>query len=185
MIFHETELAGAYVVEPEPIEDQRGFFARTFCAETFARQGLAASFDQISISFNRTAGVLRGLHLQRPPKAEAKLIRCTAGAVFDVIVDLRAGSPTYGRWIGVELSAANRRQLYVPPGLAHGFQAIMDGTELAYHIASPYAPELQDGVRFDDPDLAVAWPDPHGAIVSDRDRNLPTLSAFKPIDLPC
>ena len=176
-----TPLAGAFLITPEPVGDVRGEFARLFCEETFAAHGLISRFEQASYSFNRLAGTLRGLHLQRPPHAEVKLIRATAGAVFDVIVDLRAGSPTFGRWHGARLSAENRRQFYVPAGFAHGFQSLTDGAELTYHITPPYAPGSQDGVAFDDPDLAIAWPDPTGAILSDRDRALPRLADFKPI----
>jgi dTDP-4-dehydrorhamnose 3,5-epimerase len=185
VIFRETGLAGAWIVEPEPIEDERGFFARTFCARTFAERGLEPHLDQISLSYNRRAGTLRGLHLQRPPHAETKLIRVTAGRVCDVIVDLRAGSPTFAKWVAIELSAETRRQLYVPAGVAHGFQTLADATELAYHISVAYAPELQDGVRFDDPDLAIAWPDRKRAIVSERDRGLGSLSAFRPVESAC
>ena len=183
MRIEETPLAGAYLITPDLIEDDRGAFARLFCAETFAAHGLATQFEQSSFSYNRKAGTLRGLHLQRPPHAEVKLIRATAGAVFDVIVDLRAGSPTFGRWHGAELSAENRAQFYVPAGFAHGFQSLKNHSELSYAITPPYAPASQDGVRFDDPDLAIAWPDPEGAILSDRDRALPRLTAFKPIEL--
>jgi dTDP-4-dehydrorhamnose 3,5-epimerase len=185
VIFEPLDLAGAFLVLPEPIEDERGAFARLYCAETFAAHGLDPRLDQISLSFNRRAGTLRGLHLQRPPVAETKLIRVTAGAIWDVIVDVRAGSPTFGQWRAVELSAANRRQLYVPAGLAHGFQSLTDGAEITYHISVPYRAEAQDGVRWDDPDLAIPWPAPQAAILSDRDRALPLLSAFKPVEAPC
>jgi dTDP-4-dehydrorhamnose 3,5-epimerase len=183
MRIEETPLAGAYVITPDPACDERGEFGRLIDAETFAAHGLVSRFEQTSYSFNRRAGTLRGLHLQRPPHAEVKLIRATAGAVFDVIVDLRAGSPSFGRWRGVELSAENRRQLYVPAGFAHGFQALRDDSELTYLITPAYAPGFQDGVAFDDPDLAIAWPDLSAAILSDRDRSLPRLSAFRPVDL--
>ena len=185
MIFRETALAGAWLVEPEPIADARGSFARLACAQTFAERGLNGRFDQISVSFNARAGTLRGLHLQRPPHAETKLVRVTSGAVFDVIVDLRRGSSAYGRWFGAELSAANRLQLYIPEGFAHGFQSLTDGAEVLYQIGQPYAPEAQDGVRWDDPDLGVAWPSPRTAIVSDRDRALKPLAGFTPVEVPC
>jgi dTDP-4-dehydrorhamnose 3,5-epimerase len=181
VILTQTELAGAWIVEAEPKTDERGGFARLFCAETFAVHGLETAIDQISLSFNARAGTLRGLHLQRPPHAEVKLVRVTAGTIFDVAVDLRAGSPTYGGWIGVELSAENRRQLYIPAGFAHGFQTLTDGTEIAYHISTPYRPEAQDGVVWNDPELAIGWPDPAGAIMSQRDRDLPRLTDFRPI----
>ncbi len=185
MIFRETPLNGAWLVSPEPAADERGLFARLFCAETFAARGLDGRLDQISASFNARAGTLRGLHLQRPPHAEAKLVRVTAGAIFDVIVDLRRGSKSYGRWFGVELNAADRQQLYIPRGFAHGFQSLTDGAEIAYHIATPFAPQAQDGVRWDDPALAIAWPKPDAAIISDRDLALPLLGAFEPVEAPC
>lgn len=183
MIFEETPLAGAFVVEAEPVKDNRGFFARLFCARAFAERGLNAHLDQISMSHNHTAGIVRGLHLQRPPHGEAKLVRVTRGAIFDVAVDVRAGSPTYGRWFGTELSAENRRQLYIPEGFAHGFQTLAGAAEVAYHISAPYSPEHADGIRWNDPDLAIDWPNPAAAIVSERDAKLALLSAFEPI--PC
>jgi dTDP-4-dehydrorhamnose 3,5-epimerase len=179
MIFEETPLQGAWLVTPEPARDERGFFARMWCAEDFAAHGIEVRFQQISTSFNARAGTLRGLHLQRPPHAETKLVRATAGAVFDVIVDLRSGSPTYGHWFGVELSAENHRQILIPEGFAHGFQSLTDGAELAYHIAPAYAPGFMDGVRFDDPDLAIAWP-LKAQIVSERDLALKSLAEFAP-----
>ena len=181
MIFQPLPLDGAFIVRPEPVEDERGFFARLYCKETFAANGLDPGLDQVSISFNRLDGTVRGLHLQRPPYAETKLVRVTAGAIWDVIVDLRAGSPTYGRWETVELSAANRRQLYIPAGFAHGFQSLVPASEVLYHISVPYRPELQAGVGWDDPDLAIPWPSMEAAILSDRDRALPPLSAFEPV----
>ncbi|MDR3506467.1 MAG: dTDP-4-dehydrorhamnose 3,5-epimerase [Caulobacteraceae bacterium] len=181
MKIEETPLAGAYVITPEPVFDERGAFARLFCADTFAAHGLASSFEQVSVSVNARAGTLRGLHLQRPPHAEVKLIRATVGAVFDVIVDVRAASPTFGQWHAVELSAENRRMFYVPAGFAHGFQSLRDASELVYHITPPYAAGFQDGVCFDDPALAIPWPDPAGAILSDRDRLLPLLADFEPV----
>ena len=183
MIFEPLPLAGAVLVRPEPVEDERGFFARLYCRETFAAAGLDPALDQVSVSFNRRAGTLRGLHLQRPPQAETKLVRVTAGAIWDVIVDVRAGSATYGQWRAVELNAEGRNQLYIPAGFAHGFQSLTDGAEVLYHISVPYRPELQAGIRWDDPDLAIPWPDPAAAILSDRDRALPPLSAFEPV--PC
>jgi dTDP-4-dehydrorhamnose 3,5-epimerase len=183
MIFEETPLKGAWLVTPELLTDERGVFARLFCAQTFAERGLEPRLDQISFSFNRRAGTLRGLHLQRPPHAEAKLVRVTAGAIFDVIVDVRAGSPSYGRWFGVRLDAQDRRQLYIPTGFAHGFQTLNDSAEVLYLISRPYAPSAQDGLRWDDPRLAIAWPDPQGAILSDRDRMLPGLADFTPVEV--
>jgi len=181
VIFEPTPLAGAVVVTPEPARDDRGEFARLFCAETFAAQGLEAHLDQISYSFNQRKGTLRGLHLQRPPHGEAKLVRVTAGAIFDVIVDVRAGSQTYGRWFGLELNGAERRQLYIPTGFAHGFQTLTDAAEVVYAIGTPYAPDSQDGLRWDDPALAIDWPDRAGAILSDRDKGLRRLKDFEPV----
>jgi dTDP-4-dehydrorhamnose 3,5-epimerase len=178
MIFRETELRGAFIIEIEPIEDERGFFARTFCRDEFRARGLDAELRQCSLSFNRRRGTLRGLHYQAEPHAEVKQVRCTRGRVYDVIVDLRRGSPTRGRWIGVELGAEDRRALHVPAGFAHGFQTLEDASELFYQMSEPYWPELARGLRWDDPSLAIAWPfgDP---IVSDRDRALPTLAELE------
>ena len=173
MIFTETALADAWIVDPERLEDERGFFARTFDAAEFARRGLAAAFPQCSVSFNARAGTLRGMHFQAEPHQEAKLVRCTAGAVYDVIVDLRPGSPTRGRWTAVELSAANRRALYVPEGFAHGFQTLVDASEVFYQISASYEPSAARGVRWDDPAFAIAWPPAEPRILSERDRAYP------------
>jgi dTDP-4-dehydrorhamnose 3,5-epimerase len=181
MIFTETPLAGTFVIEPDPIEDERGFFARVFCVKSFAERGLNSSLNQLSISYNSRRGIVRGLHLQRPPCMEAKLIRVTAGAIFDVAVDLRAGSPTYGRWFGIELSASNRKQLYVPEGCAHGFQTVSDVAEVTYHISAPFAPEHADGVRWNDADLGIAWPSPATAFLSERDAALGSFAHFVPV----
>ncbi len=181
MIFEATPLAGAIVIEPEPLSDNRGFFARLYCATTFAERGLNPQLDQISMSFNAAAGTVRGMHLQRPPAAECKIVRVTAGAVFDVIVDLREGSETFGRWFGVELSAANRKLIYIPEGFAHGFQTLVPETEVTYHISRGYAPELATGVPYDDPDLAIAWPIEAPVVISDRDAAWPPFRAFAPI----
>ena len=178
MIFAPTPLAGLVLITPEPARDDRGEFARLYCAETFAAQGLDPRLDQISYSFNRRKGTLRGLHLQRPPHGEVKLVRVTAGAIFDVAVDLRAGSPTFGQWYGAELNATDRRQLYIPVGFGHGFQTLTDAAEVTYHISVPYVPGSQDGVRWDDPAIGVAWPDPASAILNDRDRALSLLADF-------
>jgi len=158
VIFTETELTGAYVIDLEPIEDERGFFARSFCAEQFAARGLAHALPQASISYNRYRATLRGLHFQAAPHAEEKLVRCTAGAVFDVIVDLREDSPTRHRWVGLELSAQNRRALYVPQSFAHGFITLADSTELLYMMSVPYARGFERGVRWNDPAFRIEWP---------------------------
>jgi dTDP-4-dehydrorhamnose 3,5-epimerase len=177
-------LPGVYMIALEPIEDERGFFARAVDEEAFAAKGLTARFVQCSVSFNHRKGTLRGLHYQAPPHLEAKLVRCTRGAVFDVAVDLRAGSKTFGRWWGIELSAENRRAAYLPEGVAHGFQTLTDESELFYQISTPYVAEASRGLAWDDPTLAIAWPDKAGAIASDRDRALPRLETIKPLAVP-
>ena len=175
MKFVATPLAGVWLVAPEPIADERGLFARTFCAREFAAQGLDPRLVQCSTSFNRRKGTLRGLHYQVPPHAEAKLVRVTRGAIFDVAVDLRPGSPTRHRWHGVELSADNRLGLYIPEGCAHGFQTLCDDTEVLYQMSAFHAPDAARGVRWDDPALAIRWPDPEHPILSERDRGLPQV----------
>jgi dTDP-4-dehydrorhamnose 3,5-epimerase len=172
--FIETGLPGAFLIEVEPQCDERGLFARTFCADEFAAKGLASSFVQCSSSYNEAAGTLRGMHWQDPPHAEVKLVRCTAGAIFDAIVDLRPGSPTRGRWFSAELAAETRRMLYVPEGFAHGFQALRAGSEVFYQMSRPFAPRVSRGFRFDDPAVGIRWPLPPGAM-SPRDRELPRL----------
>lgn len=173
MRFIETSLKGAFIIDPEPIEDDRGFFARTFCSREFAEHGLETQFVQCSISYNRLKGTLRGLHYQAPPHEEVKLVRVTFGAIYDVIVDLRVGSPTYWRWAAVELTAANRRSLYVPMGLAHGFQTLEDGTEVVYQISTFYAPKAARGLRWDAPSLAIRWPEAEHRVISTRDQSFP------------
>jgi dTDP-4-dehydrorhamnose 3,5-epimerase len=175
VLFAETPVAGALVVEPQPIEDERGFFARTFSTEEFAARGLDARVDQCSASFSVRAGTLRGMHYQAAPHGETKLVRCTRGAIFDVAVDLRRESPTYLRWAGVELSADNRRALYVPEGCAHGFQTLVDGAEVLYQISMPYVPAAARGVRWDDPAFGIDWPDAPigGRTMSARDAAYP------------
>jgi dTDP-4-dehydrorhamnose 3,5-epimerase len=176
MIFTEAALAGAFLIDMERIEDDRGFFARSFCAEEFAGHGLAANMPQCSVSFNSLRATLRGLHYQSDPHAEEKLVRCTAGAVFDVIVDLRAGSRTRGRWLGVELTADNRRALWVPKGFAHGFITLADCSEVLYMMSVPHAPGSARGVRWNDPAIAIDWPlQPEH--MSDRDGAYPLLDA--------
>jgi dTDP-4-dehydrorhamnose 3,5-epimerase len=175
MKFTETKLAGAYIVEPELHEDVRGFFARTFCAREFGEKGLVSAFIQCSISMTRQQGSIRGLHYQVAPATEAKLVRCIAGALYDVIVDLRPDSKTYLQHIGVELTAQNRRALYVPEMFAHGFQTLENDTEVFYQISAFFAPDLARGLRFDDPKLGVKWPLPL-TTMSDKDRNWALLS---------
>ena len=172
MRFIPAALDGACVIELDRIEDERGFFARTFCRDEFATHGLRAQFVQCSVSFNATRRTLRGMHYQASPHEEAKLVRCTQGVIFDAIVDLRRASPTFKRWFGVELSADNRRALYIPEGCAHGFQTLEDASEVFYQISEVYCPEAARGVRWNDPAFGIAWPlkDP---IVSARDAGYP------------
>lgn len=169
------DLPGAYLVDLATIADDRGFFARSFCAEEFAAAGLDPHIAQCSISHNRRRGTLRGLHYQASPFEEAKLVRCTAGSIFDVIVDLRRDSPTRGRWAAAELSAENRRALYIPRGFAHGFQALEDDCEVFYQISVPYHPESSRGIRWNDPEIGIIWPLPDEIVISSRDRQLPLL----------
>jgi dTDP-4-dehydrorhamnose 3,5-epimerase len=172
-----TALPGAFMIDIDAREDERGFFARTVCVEEFARHGLHANFVQQSVSWNRRTGTLRGLHYQAAPHAEEKLVRVTSGAVYDVIVDLRRDSSAFGRWFGVELSARNRRQLYIPRGVAHGFQTLLPDTEILYEMTVPFHPDAARGLRWDDPTLAIAWPECGHRIMSDKDRTLPLLGA--------
>ncbi|MGZ4336031.1 MAG: dTDP-4-dehydrorhamnose 3,5-epimerase [Gaiellaceae bacterium] len=176
MRFVETSIAGAFVVEIEPIEDERGSFARTFSRDEFEAHGLSTDIAQCSISFNKRRGTLRGMHFQREPYGECKLVRCIRGSIFDVIVDLRPESATYRHWFGTELTPVNGRMLYIPSGLAHGFQTLEDATEVAYQISQVYVPSHARGVRFDDPAFAIEWPLSVTA-VSERDRDFPRLPA--------
>jgi dTDP-4-dehydrorhamnose 3,5-epimerase len=176
VIFTALPLPGAFRLEPELLADERGFFARLWCADEFAIHGLQANFVQSSISFNARRGTLRGLHYQVPPHAETKLVRCIRGSVFDCLVDLRPDSPTYRQWHSCELSADNRHALYIPEGIAHGFQTLADDTELLYEITATYAPAAARGVRWNDEKLSIGWPYPERAVMSDRDANLPLLA---------
>jgi dTDP-4-dehydrorhamnose 3,5-epimerase len=169
MIFLETKLKGAFVVELERREDSRGFFARGFCQHEFQAHGLKPIIAQANIAFNRQIGTLRGMHFQFPPAAETKFVRCTRGAIFDIIIDLRPESPTYLQHVGVELSEDNYRAIYVPERFAHGYQVLRDETETSYQVGEFYAPECEGGLSYDDPRLALHWPLPI-AIVSEKDR---------------
>ena len=160
MKFAETKLEGVFVIEPELIEDERGFFALSWLPEEFAERGLNPRLAQCNISFNWLKGTLRGMHFQAAPHEEAKSVRCTRGAIFDVVVDLRPGSPTRYRWSAVELTAENRRMLYVPEGFAHGYQTLEDATEVFYQVSETYHPESARGLRWDDPRLDITWPLP-------------------------
>ncbi len=174
MKFIPCKLAGAFVIELEPHQDERGLFARTFCAREFKAQGLAEVFVQCNTSWNAKHGTVRGLHYQLPPSCEVKLVRCTAGALWDVVVDLRPGSPTYLQHVWIELTAANRRALYIPEMFAHGFQTLEDATEVFYQMSEFYAPELSTGIRFDDPKLGIRWPLPVTTL-SEKDADWPLL----------
>jgi dTDP-4-dehydrorhamnose 3,5-epimerase len=180
MIFRELPLQGAFVIEPELRRDERGFFTRTFCVEEFAQHGLETAVNQCSTSHNVSAGTLRGMHWQAAPHGEVKLVSCGQGAIFDVIVDVRPKSPSFGRWESVELSAENRRMLYVPEGFAHGMQTLMDRTDVLYQISAPFHPEASRGLHWDDPELAIPWPVAPERILSERDQNLPL---FKDLNL--
>lgn len=172
MIFRETFLRGAYTIEPEFKEDERGFFARTWCQREFREHGLNASLVQCNISFNRKMGTLRGMHFQRPPYGEAKLVRCTMGAIYDVIIDLRPDSLTFKKWFATELTAENRKMLYIPEGFAHGFITLTDNTEVFYQMSQFYHPEYADGVRWNDPAFNITWPI-DVTVISDRDNSYP------------
>jgi dTDP-4-dehydrorhamnose 3,5-epimerase len=174
MLFLETPLRGAYLIKLEKHEDERGFFARSWCAEEFSSKGLDARVVQCNVSFNKKKGTLRGLHYQMPPSAETKLVRCTRGALYDVIVDLRADSPTFLKWFGVELTAENYRMLYIPKRFAHGFQTLEDGTEIFYQMSEFYAPHAARGIRWNDPRIGIAWPEADRTI-SQKDREYADL----------
>ena len=174
MIFHSTALQGAYIIKPEPRNDERGFFARSFCAREFAGHGLNSQMVNTNLSFNTQCGTLRGLHFQHPPHAEAKLVRCTRGAIYDVIIDLRPDSPTYTHWLGIELTADNYLQLYVPEGFAHGFQTLEDATDVTYQVSAFYTPGAEGGVRYDDPQFAIHWP-LAVSVVSAKDASWPAF----------
>jgi dTDP-4-dehydrorhamnose 3,5-epimerase len=168
MLVRETAIQGIFAIESERREDERGFFARTFCAAELARWHLVDRFRQSSVSYNARRGTVRGMHFSRAPHEETKIVRCTSGAIFDVVVDLRPGSPTRLKWVGVPLTAENRHALYIPHGVAHGFQALQDGTEVLYMIDNDYVPGAAAGVRWNDPAIMVRWPEPI-TVISQRD----------------
>jgi len=183
MKFIEAPIAGAYVIELEPFQDERGLFARTFCQQEFSKIGFHRQIVQINHSLTRQKGTIRGIHYQLPPASEIKIIRCIQGIVFDVMVDIRAGSPTFKQWYGVELSKENMRMVYIPEGLAHGFQTLTDNAELIYHHSALYNPTHEHGLRFDDPALTISWPLPIGDI-SPKDQSCPLIDKnFKGIEL--
>ena len=172
MIFAETKLGGVFLIKPERIEDERGFFARTLCRQEFARIGLISSFAQSRISYNHARGTLRGMHYQASPHEETKLVRCTAGTVHDVVVDLRSGSETFLQWIAIELSAENRHAAYIPSGCAHGFLTLEDRCEVLYEITPSHEPASSRGYRWNDPAFGIRWPD-EIRVISERDRTFP------------
>jgi dTDP-4-dehydrorhamnose 3,5-epimerase len=172
--FEELAIPGVFALEPELVRDERGFFARTYSRSEFADHGIGFEVVQASVSFNERRGTLRGMHLQTPPHDESKLVRCLAGSVYDVVVDLRAGSPTQLRWLSVELSGERRNALFVPTGLAHGFLTLQDGCELEYLISAAYEPAAAVGVRWDDPVLEIEWPFA-ARVISQRDAAFPDL----------
>lgn len=176
------DLTGVFSIEIERRTDERGFFARTFCVREFADKALETMWVQANTSFSSAKGTVRGMHFQRPSKAEVKLVRCVRGAALDVVVDIRAGSPTYGRWIGYELTAEARNAIYVPHGFAHGFQTLEADTELMYFVSEFYSPDDEGGLCYNDPLLAIDWPLP-AANVSQRDLAHPSFAALQPVEL--
>lgn len=179
MIFTETKLAGAYIIDLERREDSRGYFARAFCQKEFAQHGLKPTIAQANVASNIKKGTLRGMHFQFPPAAETKLVRCTRGAILDIIVDLRPESATYLQHIEVELNEENQRALYVPERFAHGYQALRDGTDTSYQVGEFYTPEAEGGLLHDDPRLALKWPLPV-SVISDKDLKFALLDAIEP-----
>lgn len=174
MQFESTTFDDAWLLNLESSIDNRGYFTRTFCHQEFSDKGLETSFLQHSLSFSKQRGTLRGLHFQKPPHEEAKLVRCVRGAIFDVIVDIRPHSPTYRQWQGFKLTAGNQRQLYIPAGFAHGFQTLSDDVEVHYLISAFYEPTAASGFRYDDPAFAISWPLPV-SVISDKDKAWPLL----------
>jgi dTDP-4-dehydrorhamnose 3,5-epimerase len=174
MIFRETKLKGAFIVELEKFEDERGFFALSWSRRAFAEHGLESQLDECNISFNGKKGTLRGMHYQEGPHGQVKLVRCTMGSIYDVIIDLRSDSPTFKQWIGAELTATNRLMLYVPKDFAHGFQTLEDNAEIAYQMSDYYHPADGRGLRWDDPALGIQWPLPV-TIISKSDRQFALL----------
>ena len=171
MKFTETQLKGAYIIEPELIRDERGFFARSWCQKDFTERGLNPNLVQCNISFNHKKGTLRGMHYQAKPYEEAKLVRCTMGAIYDVIIDVRPESLTFKQWVAVELTAENRRMLYIPEGMAHGFQTLVDNTEVFYQMSEFYQAESASGVRWNDPAFNVEWLIKQDLVISKKDQS--------------
>lgn len=174
MIFTETSLKGSYIIDLEPLADERGWFARTYCKNEFNAIGHTKEWVQLNHSFTRQKGTIRGMHYQLPPFSEIKLVRCIAGAVYDVIIDVRKGSPTFLNYFGAELSATNKKMIYIPEGFAHGFQALTDDCELIYHHSQFYAPDVETGIKYDEPTINIEWPLPV-QIISARDNSHPLI----------
>lgn len=172
MIFRETKLKGAFIIEVEKREDDRGFFARAWCKKEFEEHGLTANTVQSNIAFSKRKGTLRGLHYQGAPYGEVKVVRCTLGSLYDVLVDLRPGSSTYRQWVGVELASDNYKMVYVPEGFAHGYQTLEDNTEVTYQVSQFYFPDFERGIRYDDPGIGIDWP-LLVKIISDKDKGWP------------
>ena len=172
MIFTEAELKDAYVIEIEKLKDHRGFFARSWCQKEFETHNLVSRVKQANVSYNKKKGTLRGMHYQLSPYEETKLIRCTRGAIYDVIIDLRPASSTYTQWIGIELTSENYKMLYVPENFAHGFQTLVDDTEVTYQVSQFYTPGSERGIRWDDPAFGIDWP-LAVQVISDKDKNWP------------
>jgi len=173
VIFEETDIKGVFVIEPQMLEDERGFFARAWCEQEFKAHGLNPRLVQCNVSFNKAMGTMRGMHYQIAPYEEARLVRCTKGSIYDVVIDLRPDSPTFKRWKAVTLMADNYKMVYVPEGCAHGFQTLEDNTEVFYHMSEFYAPEYSRGVRWDDPAFGIQWPAVDVRTISARDRGYP------------
>lgn len=178
MIFTETKLSGAFIIELERFEDSRGFFALSWSAAEFARRKLDSQLAECNVSVNNKKGTLRGMHYQAHPHGQTKLVRCTMGAIYDVAIDLRATSPTFKQWVGVELSAKNRLMIYIPKGFAHGFQTLEDNSEVFYQMSDPYVPDSGRTVRWNDPAFSIDWP-PDDRTINDRDRLCPDLDQRK------
>lgn len=178
MIFIETKLKGAYLIEIEKLEDVRGFFARTWCRKEFEEHDLNSQLVQANVSFSKRKGTLRGMHYQVAPYEESKLVRCTSGAIFDVIIDLRQDSPTYKQWLGVELTSENYKMLYVPENFAHGFQTLKDNTEVIYQVSQFYSPESERGIRYNDPAFGIKW-SIDVQVISDKDKSCPDYLLLK------
>ncbi len=173
MIFEETRLSGAFTIEFQPIRDNRGFFARAWCQKEFEAHGLITHFVQANLTFSPKRGTLRGLHYQVAPHEEIKLVRCTRGAIYDVIIDLRPESPTYAQWLAREMTADNGKMIYIPGGFAHGYQILADDTEVFYQVGQFYAPAYERGIRWDDPAFAIEWPLTRNLILSEKDKSWP------------